>query len=99
LAFAGALFLIPSPAAACKSCEVPSFWDPNCNDPGCTYCAACTICCGGDPNAGGNCAIFCDGPLLLSAERNFSPLDAGSRATADAPTFLTAATANCPPAK
>ena len=100
LAFAGALFLVPSPAAACKSCSVLSFWDPNCSHSGCTYCEACSICCGGDPGAGGNCSTFCGGALLASTERNFSPLLADSSATDDVPSLLTTATtADCSPAK
>jgi hypothetical protein len=61
LAFIAALLFIPFEAAACKSCDNPGFWDPNCSHSGCTYCVACSICCGGDPGAGGNCQLYCGG--------------------------------------
>jgi hypothetical protein len=56
-----ALLFVPLEVEACKTCDVPAFWDPNCAHPGCTYCAACSICCGGDPGAGGNCELYCGG--------------------------------------
>jgi hypothetical protein len=90
----GILLLVPSPAAACKSCSILSFWDPNCNHSGCTYCAACSICCGGDPGAGGNCAIFCGGAALTSTGTSlsaiFQPVEDASRPTLP---FLAAPTA------
>jgi len=55
------LVLGPSPAVACRSCDNPSFWGPGTCSQGCTYCTACNICCGGDPNAGGNCEFYCGG--------------------------------------
>jgi hypothetical protein len=64
--------LAPAPASACRTCDVPSFWDPNCSHSGCTYCAACDICCGGDPAAGGNCAEYCGGPAFKSAQSSLS---------------------------
>jgi hypothetical protein len=60
LVLVGMLLLVPFQAAACRTCDDVSFWSPNCAL-GCSYCAACTICCGGDPNAGGNCTTFCGG--------------------------------------
>lgn len=66
LVLISALLFVPLDAAACKSCDVPAFWDPNCANPGCTYCAACSICCGGDPGAGGNCELYCGGASQAS---------------------------------
>lgn len=66
LVLVAALLFVPSEAAACKSCDVPAFWDPNCGNPGCTYCVACTACCGGDPEAGGNCDLYCGGAAQAS---------------------------------
>jgi hypothetical protein len=67
LILVGVLVLLPSPAAACRSCDVPEFWVPGCASTGCSYCAACNICCGGDPNAGGNCAEYCGGAAPKSS--------------------------------
>lgn len=62
----------PARASACRTCDVPSFWDPNCLHSGCTYCAACDICCGGDPGAGGNCELYCGGAAFGSAQSSLS---------------------------
>jgi hypothetical protein len=70
LVLVGALLLAPSQAAACKTCDVPEFWDSNCAHSGCTYCVACTTCCGGDPNAGGNCDLYCGGAALMVSENS-----------------------------
>jgi len=69
-----ALFFAPSKASACRTCDNPAFWSPNCAL-SCSYCAACTICCGGDPGAGGHCAEYCGGPDFASTGTalNFSP--------------------------
>ncbi len=74
LVLVAALVFAPLQAAACKSCDVSGFWDPNCSHSGCTYCVACSVCCGGDPGAGGNCALYCGG--------------AASSSTASQPFFL-----------
>lgn len=66
LVLVAALLFVPLEAAACKSCDNPAFWDPNCSHSGCTYCAACSICCGGDPGAGGNCSLYCGGAAPAS---------------------------------
>ena len=66
LVLVAVLLFAPLQASACKSCLNPGFWDPNCAHSGCTYCAACSICCGGNPGAGGNCALYCGGPALAS---------------------------------
>lgn len=58
-----ALLFVPIQASACKSCDVPAFWDPNCSHSGCTYCVACTACCGGNPGGGPNCNLYCGGAL------------------------------------
>ena len=71
---AGVLLLVPSPASACRSCDLLSNWDPNCNHSGCTYCLACSICCGGDPGAGGNCATFCGGAAFTSSETSMAEI-------------------------
>jgi hypothetical protein len=89
-----AIFLFtPSPATACQSCGV-QVWDPDCNHNGCTYCAACDICCGGKPWAGGNCALWCGGGALASAgpvvtEQEIST-SADAPAPSDVPAFLAA---------
>jgi hypothetical protein len=63
----GVLVLVPAPAAACRSCDNPEFWGPGTCSQGCTYCTACAICCGGDPNAGGNCEFYCSGGAIEAA--------------------------------
>jgi hypothetical protein len=85
-----ALLFVPSKVAACKTCDCPGFWDPNCAHSGCTYCLACSICCGGDPGAGGHCATYCVDPVLaytgtaLSFSQSFTPVDMPS----EVPGFL-----------
>jgi hypothetical protein len=101
LVLAAGLLFVPFEAAACRSCDVPEFWDSNCSHSGCTYCLACSICCGGDPGAGGNCETYCGGPAFVSRgpELRFSqiflnPVDPPSEASG----FLaTLASPPCPP--
>jgi len=72
LVFVAVALFAPALASACRTCDVPSFWDPNCLHSGCTYCAACDICCGGDPGAGGNCELYCGGAALRSTQSSLS---------------------------
>lgn len=74
LVLTAALLFVPFEAMACKSCDVPSFWDPNCAHAGCTYCVACSTCCGGDPEAGGNCQLYCGGALASTDTLDLSQL-------------------------
>ena len=74
LVLVAALLFVPFEAAACKSCDNPGFWDPNCAHAGCTYCAACSICCGGDPGAGGNCQLYCGGAQASTSTLDLSQL-------------------------
>jgi hypothetical protein len=82
------LFLAPSRAAACRTCDVTGFWDPNCSHTGCTYCAACEICCGGDPEAGGNCSEYCGGAALLIQGSQISSVNLAEMPS-ELPDFLT----------
>lgn len=68
LVFMAVLLLAPALASACRTCDEPSFWDSNCQDIGCTYCVACSTCCGGDPEAGGNCELYCGGGAFRSTQ-------------------------------
>lgn len=97
LVLVAALVLVPLEAAACKTCDNPGFWDPNCAHSGCTYCAACSICCGGDPGAGGNCSLYCGGALQASAgTHDFQRFLDGIERPNEAPGFLTTtSTAGC----
>lgn len=72
LVFMAVLLLVPALASACRTCDVPSFWDPDCMHAGCTYCQACSTCCGGDPGAGGNCDLYCGGAAFRSTQSSLS---------------------------
>lgn len=60
LALVAAMLSVPSTANACRTCDNPAFWDPNCSHSGCTYCVACQICCPG----GTYCDLYCGGGAL-----------------------------------
>jgi hypothetical protein len=74
LALVAAVLSAPSTANACRTCDNPSFWDPNCSDSGCTYCLACQICCPG----GTYCDLYCGGGALAGAPGVDSSVDAAA---------------------